>query len=207
MRTALKRLLAEGAVGEITAVVAGKGSRTSRTHGGWLADPASGGGWLLFLGSHLIDQVLWLLGGEVRQVQAEMTLAPTGVDETTFFTMRFDSGIRADLIVSKQVGVSFDYVEVLGTAGRARAETTSMLLEVQSSALTAYKSPASVRMLDDPRRPMYMAELLEFAAAIREDREPAITGKDGLRVLEVIDAVFASAKTGRPVQLGTAAAV
>ena len=41
----------------------------------------------------------------------------------------------------------------------------------------------------------------EFVAAIREEREPAITGEDGLKALEIVLAAYESAETGQPVKL------
>ena len=36
---------------------------------------------------------------------------------------------------------------------------------------------------------------------LREQREPAVTGEDGVRVIEVIDAVYQSGETSLPVTL------
>jgi predicted dehydrogenase len=41
----------------------------------------------------------------------------------------------------------------------------------------------------------------EFVAAIREDRQPAITGEDGLKAVQVVAAAYQSAATGMPVKL------
>ena len=46
-----------------------------------------------------------------------------------------------------------------------------------------------------------IAMLDEFVAAIREDREPAVTGVDGLRALEVVDAAYRSVESGEPVSV------
>ena len=35
-----------------------------------------------------------------------------------------------------------------------------------------------------------------------EDRDPTVTGEDGVRVLEITDAVLASGRTAQPVDLG-----
>ena len=40
-----------------------------------------------------------------------------------------------------------------------------------------------------------------FVDAIREDREPVITGEDGLRALELALAIYQSAETGETVRL------
>ncbi|MHB1132780.1 MAG: Gfo/Idh/MocA family protein [Chloroflexota bacterium] len=197
-RLALKQLIDDGVLGTITAVSAGKGSRPWP---GWLSLPAEqGGGQMLFLGSHLIDQVLWLTGQSAELVYAEQTQRrDTGADETTAFTLRLSGGIRGELLVTQGVGVSFDYVELFGTAGRARAEWPAMLLTVHSSAVPAYANPSTIRILGDSHRPMYIAELAEFVSAIRDGRPPASDGASALRTLAVLDAVFASSARGTPV--------
>ena len=41
----------------------------------------------------------------------------------------------------------------------------------------------------------------DFVAAVVEDREPSITGWDGLKALEVPLAAYESARRGQPVRL------
>ena len=48
--------------------------------------------------------------------------------------------------------------------------------------------------------------LAEFVAAVREDREPAITGEDGLRAVEIVAAAYRSIETGQPVRIADVAA-
>jgi predicted dehydrogenase len=51
---------------------------------------------------------------------------------------------------------------------------------------------------------MLVPELAEFAAAIAEDRPPAITATDGRKVLRVMDAARHSSRTRKPVALESA---
>ena len=46
-----------------------------------------------------------------------------------------------------------------------------------------------------------LAMVADFISAIEEDREPAATGFDGLKALEVALAAYKSAETGEPVEL------
>ncbi|PJF25270.1 MAG: gfo/Idh/MocA family oxidoreductase, partial [Phototrophicales bacterium] len=41
----------------------------------------------------------------------------------------------------------------------------------------------------------------EFVNAIREDREPSVTGEDGLKATEIVIAAYRSTETGQPVRL------
>jgi predicted dehydrogenase len=43
--------------------------------------------------------------------------------------------------------------------------------------------------------------LEEFVAAVREDRPPRVSGLDGYRALQVVQAAYASAQSGQPVRL------
>ena len=48
---------------------------------------------------------------------------------------------------------------------------------------------------------MMVAEVEEFAAAIQENRQPAVTASDGRKVLRVLDAVTESARMQGPVRI------
>ncbi|MEZ4638493.1 MAG: Gfo/Idh/MocA family oxidoreductase [Caldilineaceae bacterium] len=41
----------------------------------------------------------------------------------------------------------------------------------------------------------------DFVSMIREDRAPSITGKDGLKAMEVALAAYESARTGKPIKI------
>ena len=50
-------------------------------------------------------------------------------------------------------------------------------------------------------RSAYVEELTSFADWILRDREPVLTGWDGLRCVEIMEAAYLSARTGRQVEL------
>jgi len=45
------------------------------------------------------------------------------------------------------------------------------------------------------------AMINEFVAAIRDNRQPSVSGYDGLKAVEVVEAAYASANSGQPVSL------
>ena len=55
--------------------------------------------------------------------------------------------------------------------------------------------------MQDLRILMHQPQLAEFAQAIRERRQPAITVSDGRRVLKVLDAFIKSERAGQPVRI------
>ncbi len=48
----------------------------------------------------------------------------------------------------------------------------------------------------------HQRQLGDFVAAIREDREPSVNGEEGRKPLEIIMALYESARTGKPVKVG-----
>jgi len=198
-------LLAAGVVGEIQAVTAGMGARP---FSGWGADPAAGGGALLFLGSHLVDTVLWCVNDEPTEVYADVRRrTDTGADETSSFQVRFAGGAVAQCLVTQAAGQWFDFVSLYGRQGSISLVSRQWLqceIAVVSGVIPEYGQPSTIRPLftDHPLMMMLVPELEEFSAAIQENRQPAITATDGKQVLRVLDAVVVSGRTGGPVQVG-----
>ena len=214
-RVRMKELLDAGAVGEMAHVFAGQ---MLGKMGGWLAQPEHGGGPLLYIGTHVIYQVLDVVERKAERVFAEVTRTETGVDRECLFTVRFEGGIVAQIATSQRLGGRYGWIDVLGTAGRVRSEWEREGLFVQSTAIEAYREPTTIRVPEDTIGPRvalgdkvsltgfryiraWADEFVEFISAIREDRDPCVSGEDGVRVLEITDAVFESGRTGMPVEM------
>ena len=201
LRQRLKEYLECGAFGQLAYVVAGKGGPPLER--AWQHSRAQGGGQLLWVGSHLIDQLHWLLGRRVKRVFAEIRRAPhTGTDLTTVATLRFEDGLGAHFDCSSQADDVYDYVEPVGVAGRGRSEWRPHYgLKVQSRRVPSYASPPELALTPPTLERSCVAELTEFANSIREVRQPCVTGDDALHVLEVLDAITLSADSGQAVTL------
>jgi predicted dehydrogenase len=191
----VRELLDAGAVGEIH-TIAGSISLGPMSEG-WISKPETGGGPLLYVGSHLVDQILWYLGDEPVEVSAQIRYrADTRADETTTFQMRFAKGAVVQGMVS-QAGIRFiNNVDIFGRQGfiGLRGGGFNYTVEVVSKALPAYSQPTTIHLpqVPDLRILMHLPQLAEFAQAIREHRQPACTAKDGRRVLKVLDAIVKS---------------
>lgn len=216
-RILLKRLLDEGAIGEVVHI---GGGQLIGAMGGWLGERAHGGGPLYYIGAHIIDNVLWVAGRRAERVFAEVDWKPEGdVEAGVQLTIRFEGGVTAAVCTSQKLGGRYGWLDVMGTAGRMRAEWESHNLLIQSARIEQYRHLTTIRVPVDANLPpappdavarvsgaayirMWMAEFVEFLDAIEQDRDPSVSGEDGLRCLEVIDAVFESARTGAAVQVG-----
>ncbi len=197
-------LLQAGAVGEIHTLTGSMSIGPMST--GWKANPDTGGGPLLYVGSHLVDQILWYLGDDPVEVYARIRYrADTRADETTTFQIRFAQGTVMQGTVS-QAGIGFvNNLDIYGRQGyiSLRGGDFNYTVEVMSNALPAYSQPTSIHLpqIEDLRILMLLPQLAEFAQAIQEQRQPSCTVTDGRRVLKVLDAFVRSDRAGQPVRI------
>jgi predicted dehydrogenase len=198
-------LLRAGVVGEIQAVT---GVIACPPMGeGWVGSIETGGGALLFLGSHLVDMLLWFAGDDLVEIAGSIRRrADTGTDDTSAFEMHFGGGAVAQCPVTQAASTFFFGADVIGNAGRVTLRGWHWLqfeIEVTSDVNVAYSQPTVVRpyISSDHVSLMLVPELEEFAGAIGEGRVPAISAADSRRVLQVLDAVVAADNRGSSIKI------
>jgi len=202
----VRELLQAGAVGEIHTITGAIG--TGPMSKGWKASLDTGGGPMLYVGSHLVDQILWYMGDDPVEVVADIRYrADTRADETTTFQIKFARGAVAQGMVTQTAHAGFfSNLNIYGRQGRISLHGAGFtyFVDVVSSALAAYSQPASIHLpqLEDLRILMHQPQLAEFAQAIQERRQPACSVTDGRRVLKVLDAFIRSERAGQPVRVG-----
>jgi predicted dehydrogenase len=196
-------LLAAGAVGDIQAITGVFGS--GPLNNGWIASTETGGGPLLYLGSHLVDLVLWFIDDAPVEVSGNIRRrTDTNVDDTSSFQIRFSRGAVAQCLLTQAASTFFFMVDIHGRAGRVTLRGWSFMqfeIEVSSTVNPHFAQPTVIRprIEGDHISTMLVPELEEFARAISEERGPSITATDGRRVLRVLDGVVASDRHGAPV--------
>jgi phthalate 4,5-cis-dihydrodiol dehydrogenase len=201
----LHDLVASGAVGAIRSITGAIGM--GPLNDGWIAYPETGGGPLLYVGCHLIDLALWLLGDDPVEVFAQVQRrADTGADETTTLLVRFANGALAQFLVTQAASTFFYELGVHGSAGMIALRGRNFLqfeVEVSSTVLPAYTEPAVIRpgVRRDNIAMMLVPELEAFATAVSAQHQPAITVAAGQQVLRILDAVTESGRLGRPIGL------
>lgn len=175
---------------------------------GWKAGPETGGGPLLFVGPHLIDQILWLMADTPVEVYASVTRrADIKADEISIFQIRFANGASAQYVVA-QTTPTLDYrLNILGRDGRITLNTVGFLdqeIVIQSNRIAEYAQPTTLHpvLADDPRIVKHVAQLTRLAGAIHTGGQPFVALGAGRMVLKVTDAVFRSGASGRPERIG-----
>ena len=181
-----------------------------------LANPAGVPPWTIFTQTliHDFDTLLWLNpGAEPVSVYAvaDALVAPayksSGLLDTAVVVVRFDNGAVGTAEASFSAAYGYDVRgEVFGSAGMVTmgGGASSALVLSDAAGRHAETVRGDVELFADA----YAAELTEFVTAVREGRQPAVTGHDARRALAVALACIESVQADGPVgvQAGSAAA-
>jgi predicted dehydrogenase len=202
----LKAQVGAGRVGEVVSV-------RSLTYGPsipqpWMYDLAVSNGPLAEVNSHDIDTVRWITGSDITEVYAiggnfrspgACVDFPDFYDNVTLIA-KFANGMQGS--ISGAQGVKYGYdsrCEVLGTkgilfAGSLKTASVTVCTEEGMS------SPV-IKSWRDLFADAYLNEDKAFIRCIVEDTPPEITGLDGKRAVQVVNAGNESIRTGMPVKI------
>lgn len=169
----------------------------------------AGGGVLMDMACHGIECVRWLLSKPaVRSVTARLArtlhAGRTELEDHSVVQLEFEGGVSATLESSWALqGGMQSRLEIWGTQGVLEVDLlrdTGLRLfsrEGQQGAPAGWQAAHTDWLGDNG----YPQELSHFLQAFREGRSPDENGDDGLAVLEILQAAYASAGQGRTVEL------
>lgn len=186
--------------------------------GGWFGQKAlAGGGPLIDLGVHRLDLALWLMGhpkptwvlGSTHDAIARPLAAASGkafdVEDLAAAMIRFDNG--ATLLLEASWAANIQEAELmetrlLGTRAGLLQKNLHEGYSFDAHIFTEqHGAPVDVH-LHPPAQPAPSA-MHDFAAAILADAPHPAPGEHGLVVMEILDAVYESARRGEPVRIAS----
>ena len=216
----LKKAVEQGRFGKVTlgdAYV--KWFRTQKYYdsgawrGTWKLD---GGGALMNQAIHSVDLLVWLMG-PVESVAAHTAMLAherIEVEDVAVASLRFASGALGTIEASTAAYPGYlKRIEISGSHGTAVLEEED--IKVWDFARTL-KSDTALRErmagktktgggAADPAaigHHAHAAQFKDFLQAIQKGTTPSIDGHEGRRSVEVIEAIYKSAKTGKAVRIG-----
>jgi predicted dehydrogenase len=197
----LRALLQGGSLGQVYGITA---TNHGQIQSGWFIDRTlSGGGAVIDHTVHVIDLLRWFFGAEVSEVYAEVGESllrdGLGIDDAGLLSFTLANGIYGTLDTSWSRPAAFPTwgdvtIEVVAERGWAR-------LDAFKQQLALYSNRASKAQWVGWGSNIDLGLMRDFVAMIAEGRAPSITGRDGLKALEVALAAYQSAATGAPVRI------
>jgi predicted dehydrogenase len=210
--------------GELGVPIAGGVTARLNRDAGYYAEPwrgtlaAEGGGVLMTQAIHHIDLLQWFMGAATRVTGRVANLAHgrmIEVEDTASAVIEFRSGGMATV----QAGTTFNPglgVQVWVSDGNGR--TGSVTEFPEGVGLTdMWTVPGDEEYARVYRRggtfdiplsrihrklvPFHAQQIDDFVAALRDDRPPAVTGREAMKSLEIVQGIYRSSRTGVPVDL------
>ena len=192
------RIVAAGTIGSVRIVELDVGSGPRR-YDNWRADPGIAGlGSVHNVGVHAFDFLRAILGSEPVEVSAMFDVEPgTGsVEMLAMLLMRFDDGALVYCNCNETVPHPRNEITIYGTKGRivgtrftrSRFDGDLTVTVGHEETVTHYPAPQAHRGC-----------LAAFTQAVLESREPDPSGLDGLRSVQLCDAIARSARERRSV--------
>lgn len=193
-----RRLISAGEIGTPAMAIDNLRSQGGSHTPQWVwREAEAGGGVLMYGGIHSIDRLRWLLDAEVEEARAWSATYSQHVDveEGLIAVLGFAGGCRAVLFENAPRYVMtpgpWD-TEVYGSRGRIRVRTRKYL---------EFTDDSQRYRLNVVRNDNFVAQAREFVSAVREGREPWITGDDGIEAVRAAEAIYRSVSEDRLVSL------
>jgi predicted dehydrogenase len=189
----MREQIAQGKLGKVQFVQAIQSQEWLRlTRGTWRQQLAlSGGGQLNDSGSHLIDIVMWVSGMKVKEVFAEQENFNSEVDINSTLTMKFENGALGSMSVIGNAPSWYEDHTIVGSKGAFYLRQGLGLLQQDANG-----KPVKVKLPNYKKNPDS-----NFIDSILGKDVPQTPPECGLRTIEVTEAAWKSAATGKPVRV------
>jgi predicted dehydrogenase len=200
----IKALLDQGDFGEIYCFNGTNQGELPTKYRAWFVDPElAGGGAIMDHTVHLVDIMRWFTGSEVETMYARSNKLfhadEVDVETGALEMLTFENGVFATIDASWSRpqywptwgGLTFEMVTQRG----------AVLVDAFRQNLNVYRHEWQRSNWAYWGSDMNHAMVSDFAAAIRENRLPRVTGMDGLRAVEATLAAYESDRTGATVQV------
>ena len=145
---------------------------------------------------HDIDTACWLFGEVPKVVYARVGAMHMPLQHEDFATilMGFSGQKTAFLVTNWITPNRVRTLSAVFSGGVVDVDFVTQKTSIHEGVATTVPT----RPYQEP----LMQELKEFVNAIQEKRQPLVTGRDGLNVIRVAEAVLASSSSGTPIYLG-----
>jgi predicted dehydrogenase len=190
----IRGLIERGELGEVVAVDAFVTQGwMAGTRGTWRQDPKQAGGGMAYdTGAHLFHAMLYLPRLQPVEVVARMDNRGAPVDIVTAAIIRYENGALGSASVCGDATRFDEGISICGTRGEVRTSIYGQRLSQWDARGQLVKYPRV-----EPAPSMYQ----NFVDCILDRAETSCPAVWGLRQALLMDALYASARTGRPVKV------
>ncbi|MER2049304.1 MAG: Gfo/Idh/MocA family oxidoreductase [Solibacillus sp.] len=195
----LKAAIDAGELGEIVAI---RSTNRGQNPGGWFVDEElAGGGAVLDHTVHMVDIMRWYMNSEAIEITALANnyFTELDTDDAGIMTIVFDNGVIASHDASWSRFPEFPtwgdvMIEVIGTKATRKVDVFNEKLQLYGK---GNKSLTHLYSGNDTDFDL----IVDFLNSIQQQKQPLISGYDGLKSLEIALAAYESNSRKQAVKL------
>ncbi len=193
-----KNMLDNGELGEILAI---RGTNRGTNPGGWFVEKdKSGGGAVMDHTVHLVDIIRWFTGSEITEVYAESGryFSNYETEDAGIITIGLENGAFATIDCSWSRNRNYPTwgdvtLEIITVNGTLSIDAFGQMINV-------YSNQSGVKW-DYWGDDMDEGLVHDFLKTVKNCTVPSITGIDGLRAVEAVEAAYKSIKVKQPIRI------
>lgn len=151
----------------------------------------SGGGVLMDTGVHTLDLIYYWVG-EAKQIEY-FDDNMGGVESESFIKLEMDNGVRGQ--------VSFSRIRELSNNYKFYFERADVEMGINSNSNVSVRSKDNKYLLkgiinDDPQKTIaaFKSQLWDFYSSIIDNRDPFVSGKEGIKSVSLIEKCYTNRK-------------
>lgn len=197
-----KRIIASGEIGTVMMVQleASAGPAAESVSASWRGDAAMAGlGTSMNVGVHVYDILRYVLSSEIVQVSAIFDAAPGVMERTSLATFKFANGAMAQVNVNQTTPNPHNDFVIYGSKGRITGK--ALTRSRAGGELQVLAQDGTTRSTSYPAINAHEACVVGFSKALLDGSAPSASGIDGLRSVQLTDAIGKSAWEGVHVRL------
>jgi glucose-fructose oxidoreductase len=155
---------------------------------------------MMDIGIYALNAARYLTAEEPTEVNAMISTTPNDprfaeVEENITFQLRFPSGILANCVSS--YGTGFNKFRVCKARGSFELDPatsyTGLRMRVFRGGVIEDRSL--------PQRDHFQLEMDHMSECVQTSKEPLTPGEDGLKDMKIIEAIYESGRTNKPIKL------
>jgi predicted dehydrogenase len=205
MERGLVKMIREKKLGELREFVSNNSQNMGDPQHWRLKRTLAGGGPLPDVGLYCINEARFLSGEEPVEVIGHTWSTPGDarfreVEESCQFVLRFPSGFTASCSTSYSAHKS-QMFRLNGSTAWAEMDPAYAYNGNRLRISRVEQGKEQTSEIHAEEENQFAKELDHFALCVRQDRQPHTPGEEGLQDQRIIEAIYASARSGRPVKL------
>ncbi|QIP12556.1 Gfo/Idh/MocA family oxidoreductase [Spirosoma aureum] len=201
----VREMIQKEQFGKVKSIMANNGQNSDNPDHWRFKKALAGGGSLPDVGLYCLNTIRYLLGEEPTEVVGYVHSTPNDprfkeVEEQVNWLMKFPSGVQTSCATSYGHHDDKNY-KVLADTGWIKMDPAFPYtgLQLETSQAQGKENQVIQHKISD--QDQFAAEMDHFSECILENKRPFTPGEEGLQDQKIMEAIYRSAREGRPVKL------